>query len=140
MIPVTCRVKHDPENGTYGDCMRACIASLLELDAEAVPHFYEGDCDAHEGMNRVVSFVAPLGYMPFYIAFDGANSLDETLSYMAAANPQSHYLLFGMSSGGGDHVVVCRGGEVVHNPAWFGCSLVGPTQSGNWIIMVLAKS
>ena len=27
------------ENGDVGDCLRACVASILDLDPEAVPHF-----------------------------------------------------------------------------------------------------
>lgn len=39
MIPLRQRNKHDPENGVYGDCHRAALASLLELPLDEVPHF-----------------------------------------------------------------------------------------------------
>ncbi len=41
MKPVDQTIMHEPENGRYGDCFRCCIASLLELPAEQVPHFCE---------------------------------------------------------------------------------------------------
>jgi len=37
--PVDQQFLNDPENGTVGDCFRACIASVLEVPIEAVPHF-----------------------------------------------------------------------------------------------------
>jgi len=38
MKPVKQSILHDPENNQYGDCFRACIASLLELPIDEVPH------------------------------------------------------------------------------------------------------
>lgn len=38
MKPVRQLYRHDPANGVYGDCWRACIASVLELPIEDVPH------------------------------------------------------------------------------------------------------
>jgi hypothetical protein len=35
--------------------------------------------------------------------------------------------------------VVCRGGEIVHNPAWYGCRIVGPASVGHWQIVVLVR-
>ena len=32
MIPYKNTVKHDPENGTYGDCHRACFCTILGID------------------------------------------------------------------------------------------------------------
>jgi hypothetical protein len=43
MMPVEMIVDHCPEEGRYGDCFRACVASLMELPAEAVPHFCDGN-------------------------------------------------------------------------------------------------
>ena len=41
MIEVNQRKKHDPENSVYGDCWKACIASILEFPYECVPEFEE---------------------------------------------------------------------------------------------------
>jgi hypothetical protein len=51
MTPVDQLVLHDPTvPEQLGDCLRACIASLLDLPADQVPHFvqdgyYAGDLD-----------------------------------------------------------------------------------------------
>src|SRR3546814_14399554 len=39
MTPHPQLIKHDPENGAYGDCQRTCIAVILDLHPSEVPHF-----------------------------------------------------------------------------------------------------
>lgn len=39
MIPRQQEFAHDPANGIVGDCVRACIASILEMEMKDVPHF-----------------------------------------------------------------------------------------------------
>jgi len=43
MKPVDQMYLHDPDNGVSGDCFRACVASVLELPIEEVPHFVSTD-------------------------------------------------------------------------------------------------
>lgn len=138
MTPVNCRVKHAPEDGKFGDCLRACIASLLNLQAEDVPHFYEDNCDGATGQKRVNDFLASRNLAAFCSGYGGELSREEILFAMRELNPNTHYLLFGSLPNGSDHVVVCKGGEVVHNPSWFPEPLVGPNSNGFWVVMVLA--
>ena len=44
MTPVDQLFLHSKEDGVVGDCWRACIASLLDLPAESVPHFMLEPC------------------------------------------------------------------------------------------------
>lgn len=37
MIEVQQTILHDPDNGQFGDCYRACLASILELPIEGIP-------------------------------------------------------------------------------------------------------
>jgi hypothetical protein len=138
MQPVFCRVRHDPEAGTYGDCLRACVASILEIDAETVPHFFEDDCDGATGMDRLRKWLGTQGLAPFAASFDASASLDEILGFQADQNPGVHYLLFGRTEGG-DHVVVAQGDKVVHNPEWYPSRLVAAGSHGYWTVMVLAR-
>jgi hypothetical protein len=41
VIPVTQTILHDPENGQFGNCFSAVLASLLHLPIEDVPVFQE---------------------------------------------------------------------------------------------------
>lgn len=48
MKPVDQLVLHDPETDRRGDCFRTCIACLLEVDPEEVPHVVQAHCDGGE--------------------------------------------------------------------------------------------
>jgi hypothetical protein len=140
MIPVVCRVKHDPEAGTYGDCLRACIASVLEMQAEDVPHFTEDNPGGPIANKRLALFLRSLGFAPFWSNYDGNANVEDVLEHQGVQNPDAVFLLFGQTSGGGDHVIVCRGGEIIHDPAWYRSPMIAPGTHGFWTVMVVAKS
>lgn len=131
-------VKHDPPN-SYGDCVRACIASLLSMPAEHVPHFYHDNCEGVEGNQRLKEFLQTVGYAPFWVAYDGASRLDEIQRIMTLNAPSVHYMLFHANSGG-DHVIICKDDQIVHDPAWYRLPITGPNSIGNWGVLVLVKS
>lgn len=136
VIAVQCRVPHRPEENKYGDCVRACVASILELDAEHVPHFYHDNPTPEVGMQRIRDYLRP-SHTAFVTNYP-PEPLNDLLLIMGEANPDTVYMLFG-SVGEGDHVVICEGGKIIHNPAWIGCSLVGPGSHGFWQVMVIAR-
>lgn len=139
MIPSQCMVKHDPPN-SYGDCLRACVASLLELGTCDVPHFLHDGCSGAVAQQRMTDWLLERKLQPFFIHLDGSSmTLAELLHHMETSNPNAHYMLFGSTRDGG-HVVIARGGEIVHNPAWDGARIVGPQPDGFWSICVLTQA
>jgi hypothetical protein len=140
MTPVHCITKHDPPN-SYGDCVRACIASLFDLPCAEVPHFFEDGPIADIADARLREWLAARGYAPFYSHFDGSISRADLLDMMRESNPGIHYLLFGSTSDGdSNHVVICKDNEVVHDPAWVVSGLSHPGSNGFWSIMVVARA
>lgn len=137
MREVFCRVKHDPPR-TYGDCVRACVATILDLDAEDVPHFYHDNPTGEVGMERMREWLAGRGLAPFVTGLP-PDPLSEILEHMGEFNPGVPYMLYGSTADGGDHVVVGIGGKIVHNPAWYGCSITGPSSAGHWQVVVLCR-
>ncbi len=133
MIPHICRVKHDPPN-SYGDCLRATIASYLSIDdIEHVPHFMQtGDEIAGEIMMR--SWLATKGYYLFKTAYRG--SLEDLFEMMREANPGVIYMLFCQCSGD-DHVILCQNDKVIHNTAMFREPISGPHSSGYWGVLLV---
>lgn len=124
MIPLKQRNRHRPDEGIYGDCHRAAIASILELPLDDVPHFLEDNCDSVEFAKREREFLVSRGIVPISIAFDcDLPSVFMTLRYL---NPTIYYILGGESRTGVNHSVVCRGGEVVHDPSLNNAGIVGP--------------
>lgn len=134
MKPIFNRVKHNPPE-TYGDCIRACIASILERDD--VPHTFDGR-SPQEAWQAIRDYLKPLGFAPFFEDIDGDISLDELFHYMKINNPDSIYMLLAKSIDT-DHCVVCQGDKIIHNPAWYSQPITGPHSLGVWIIIVIGK-
>ena len=87
----------------------------------------------------MVNYLAFYGLAPFWVHYDGAMPIGELLDMIGSQNPQSVYLLFGRTESETDHVVVCRGGAVVHDPAWYKSRMIGPGSHGCWSVVVLGR-
>lgn len=135
-----CITKHNPPE-TYGDCLRACIASMLDMECVDVPNFVDGGVDAGTAFHNLREWLVPLRLTPFIVAFAGEIATDDLLNMMGILNPTSTYILFGSTrrEGEGDHCVVCVGGEIVHNPAWHQNNIIGPLSNGTWQTLVLGQ-
>lgn len=139
MTPVMCRVKHNPP-ASYGDCLRACIASIMDLDAEHVPHFADLGARGDEARASARRWLGLRGFTITAFALDGSEPVQGVLQWMADNNPDTTWLLFGSTGPvGGDHVVVCQGGSVVHDPAWVPSSIKQVGACGYWEIWVVSK-
>lgn len=133
MTPVMCSMKTDIEAGTYGDCMRACIATLMDLPSSDVPHFFHDDPDPNEAHRRIAEFLIGNKYAPFYTQFDAVLELPQLLEFMEVYSKHAYYILQSAN-----HAVVCKGGKIVHDPAWYRTQLEKPDMF--WVILVIAKS
>lgn len=139
MTPVFCRVKHDPENGTYGDCLRACVATMLDLQPEAVPHFAHDGAEAEVVTSRLTAWLREQGLAPWITCYDPNETRQNVLDVLHEQSPGPCFMLFGRTVSDGDHVVVCRDGKVEHDPAWYGSPLVKGSVVGAWVVMVFVK-
>lgn len=129
MTPDICRVKNDPPH-SYGDCLRACIASMLDLPTEEVPHFVHDGCEPEVTFTRVREWLAERKLVPMFSGYPTNETPEDILFFMGTTNPGVHYILFSAN-----HAVVGCGNEIVHDPAWIKESLAPP--SDMWITMVL---
>ncbi len=109
--------RHDPDEGLIGDCWRTCIANLLGLKPQQVPHFLEDHWqDGHGGDAYIVATKAWLAKRNLQIveicldAYDpnGTRHFGDAL-----------YILGGQTDESGiGHVCIGKGHfQVVHNPA-----------------------
>jgi hypothetical protein len=134
---------HDPSNGIYGDCFRTAISCVLEIDRDQVPHVFHDGCDGFEADRRMNAWLAERGLTQFVLAFEGNDlTLEQLLSPVNAAcrDALPEFLLYGRSKNGTDHVVICRGNEIVWDPSQDDSGIVGPCKDGNWWIVVLAAT
>jgi len=144
VTPVVCRTRHNPPK-SYGDCLRACIASIMDLEPEHVPHFADMGATGEEARASARRWLGLRGLTITAFALDGGETVEGVLDWMGANNPDSTWLLFGSTarygepSSGGDHVVVCQGGSVVHDPAWVPTSIKRVGSCGYWEIWVVSR-
>lgn len=123
--------RHDPDNGVYGDCWRATVACLLRLPVEAVPHVCNGPDDG-KATERMRGFLDSQNCALIQIPFNSDLSLDQVLEYVGSASGGMHWCLMGTSRTGCNHVVICKGNEIVHDPSITQSGIVGPAGDGMW--------
>lgn len=105
MIPVNQTIMHT--ESTKGNCMAACVASMLEIDIATVPNFAESrysERDLIEWLKQNFN----LSYIEVQINDSFKNLVKNT---------DVHHLIIGASPRGPFyHAVVGRAGEIVHDP------------------------
>jgi hypothetical protein len=89
-----------------GNCLSACIASLLELPIDYVPYFGPPDRvgTGEEWMANIARWLVPRG---FYLI---------VLEYMPDAPVPGLHIQGGMSERGLKHAVIAEGSRIVHDP------------------------
>jgi hypothetical protein len=103
MIPADKLVEHDPENGMYGDCMRATIASLLELKTSEVPHFFEtGIPEDYD--KKMEDFLKSRNLKVIYTGLD------------VTFHQDVYHIICGHNHNDVPHAVVGLNGKEIHDP------------------------
>lgn len=136
MKPVWMTERHNPPH-SYGDCIRACVASILEIDD--VPHFaFDGTEDQDELRARFDDFLRGHDLTSWLIGY-GDMPIDEFLSGIGTDNPGKNFIVFGAITSGEPHAVICRDGVQVHDPSpWQTGGLTGPHKDG-YVIMTFVS-
>jgi len=120
MKPVESVIEHNPPD-SYGDCFRACIASILELPSFEVPHFallaHEENGSDEDMVALCRKWVAPLGLGYIDIPLQ-SSSVDEMLRFCHRFAPGTHYVLTGQSKRGFGHCVIGYDDQIVFDPTY----------------------
>ncbi len=126
---------NDLENGIVGDCLRAAIASILDLPRESDPHYMQIHWpDGHKAMRAFDKFVAGHGYVlltlpgPVFMDLFRENDVD------------CYHLIGGIASANGDtapHACVGLNGKIVHDPNPMKPGLKGTIE--DWTISLFVK-
>ena len=111
MIPVNQTIFTAPG----GNCFQACIASILELKLEDVPHVFKdsniGDNWKQEEWSQVCWFADENGYRAFWIDPEEKDLMEKLV------NSDLYYIAMGPSRRGNwGHCVVMHKGEYIHDP------------------------
>lgn len=111
------------EFGERGNCVQACVASLLELPLEAVPHFLldeNGELDEHRAWKRMDTWLAGRG-------------LERKMFYLwpgweKCMRAQGFHLIGGDGPRSRGHLVVGCSGTMIHDPHPSRAGLVKPEE------------
>lgn len=138
MIPHTQAFLNDPENGQRGDCWRTAVACVLDVERDLVPHVNEENVDLINGTMK--EYLASQGYSLMQIPLHETSfpTLEKVLAWMEVLNPDVTYFLSGLSKRGWNHVVICRGGEVIWDPHPSRDSIEKP-DNGCWHIEAITR-
>lgn len=129
--------RHEPHKGQWGDCTRTCIACLLGLAPEDVPHEHR-EMSGAEQRALYDDFIARKGVGRIWIAFQ-ASSVAEAVDWATQWSNGLHFLLSGESPRGTNHVVIGHGGQIVHDPHPDGGDIIGPMDNGFYYVEWLVK-
>lgn len=132
---------HDPANGKYGDCYRTCIAMMLDMERDEVPHFFDKvtapETADNDCIHRAETWLRGFGLSLFTMVWPGDYPMEMIMATIRSQNgPEVRYMLTGESGKYDDigHVVVCRGDKVFADPS--GSGLRGPIR-GHWFTEAL---
>ena len=118
-------IKHDPDNGHFGDCYRTCIACLLNCHSPAdVPHFadpaFRGGKHEEELAAEWLAREHDADYMRLDYEFNDSDNQGwaEFRNWMLNVLPNTpHILTVRGSRKDADHCVIARAGEIIHDPS-----------------------
>lgn len=133
--------QHDPDNGIFGDCYRTCLACMLNMDRDHVPHYVttmNPDDWASVVQPKYDAWLAMFGLQELAIPVHDAD-LDQILNFQKTRSAQPTVaMLTGRSASGCNHVVLVSDGEIVHDPSIVDSGIVGPCSDGfywlTWLI------
>ena len=132
MTPRKQTFKHQPSIGVFGDCARTCLAALLEVPNEEVPHFLWDNPNAEVFNRRLDLWLGLQGLTRVIVTFSKEVTFDALMAYQAHMNPGVYVGLMGQSPIGCNHIVLTLDGKIVMDPSNNG--IVGPADDGFWYI------
>ena len=100
MKPVDQDIFHNDPQGRVWNCLQACIASMLELELNEVPHF--AAMPDSTWFDEMCKWIESKGFALYDV--DGLDAGDD------------YVFAIGKSPRGVSHVVIYKNGEMVHDP------------------------
>lgn len=142
MTPHQQQFIHDPENGVLGDCYRTAIACLLDLPPSSVPHFYGDVKQTDEEVKAQLQdwLKREHGLAIATVNFNDQLPMADVIRFVGKWNSGMHYLFSGLSVRGTSHVIICRDGEVVHDPHPDGSGILKAYDGGVYVFEFLVPA
>ena len=113
---------------TNDDCIRACLSTLLDRDD--VPHLFDGR-DSVESWKELRKWLSTLNKTLALFP------VDDHETFMRENNENVTYILLAQTINNNDHAVVCKNGEIIHDPAWIKSPITNYHSIGCYIILII---
>lgn len=123
----------DTERGVFGDCLRAAVASILDLPLSSVPHYMQIHRDAKEAYRAYQEFIASHGYMA--VQMPGRMFMDLIRDTGVDCY---HLISVPDHENGVAHSLVGLNGQIVHDPMPGGGQIPGTID--DWHVCVFVKT
>lgn len=123
---------HRPEavEPTWGDCHRTCIANILELAPEVLPHTH-ANMSGESFKTQMDAFLVTHGLTSLQMWWP--RPIAYVLDVHRELNPDIFYILSGFTHRGVAHSVLCHAGAIFHNPSRDpGNDIITPDPDGNF--------
>lgn len=114
----------DASRGIRGDCMRTCIASLLDLSTDEVPHFLKDDSD--DWLKNLNAWLAPLKRAYLVLPVPDADAVP---CVFALQGLDLYHLMGVRTANGSFHQIVGRSGR----PCW--CPILGDVEGREYDVI-----
>ena len=132
---------HKPEEGLIGDCFRTCIACVLNLDPEAIPHYYKQLWQGKDINVTPEVREATNNWLSKYGVLFVETPLDATMEQLGTYLKHYYtnmYVIIGCNSKNGGHSVVMKNDDYMWDPSIDNSGCVGPMDDGYyWIGLIL---
>lgn len=140
MTPQKQAFLHNPAEGTFGDCVRTCLASILDLERDTVPNFAEEHWENAVGFRAAMhEWLTTQGLRMIELPYQGEAGLGLLLDHLNMVAPDMNVLLSGCSKNGTNHMVIARNGEIVWDTSIDASGIVGPCDDGYfWITFLIS--
>jgi hypothetical protein len=127
--------------GLVGDCHRTCIAMILNMNRDDVPHFMAKltpDMPADhplckEAEQAEIKWLRPYGLVPVNVAYPGETPLETVLELTKQLMHGAPVILGCRSGNGCNHSVVIWDGRVYNPNDGF---IAGPMNDGYWWLTI----
>ena len=111
--------KHNPPE-SYGDCVRTCLACLLDKEPRDVPNLFKDVEDTQLAWERTEEWLRSEGYILFVLQIVGP--IESYFQWIKEFNPNILHILLG-----NNHAVIACNGKILHDPSWTGIGVQNPT-------------
>jgi len=109
MTPVKQTIESNKQLKIKGNCLQACVASLLDLPLEQVPHFVSFSDD--EWVNIFLDFIYAKGYI-----CEGYAPFSEINNESLKSGVDDFFIVTGQSPRGIKHAVIYKKDQMFHDP------------------------